>query len=182
LASSEGAFHTPSTSLSAAAGRTAEAVLTVGPALTEEAASVEGLRQTGDPFRRRTEERKRIGAVDTSAGGAMTAGAFQEAKKPLRRGRARSFRISWNAEGEEQHQDPNHHSAVIELGFAARSLVKLIENLVKSKQIQELDRPKRSPPNGLSRSLQASSKKPLPKPSSLVTLNFSLTLWVTSYP
>jgi len=115
LASSEGAFHTLSTSLSAAAGRTAEAALTVGSALTEEEASVEGLRQTGDPFCGRTEERKRIGAVNTSAGGAMTAGRcwmtageFHEAKKPLRRGGARSFRICWNAEGEKQHQGPNH--------------------------------------------------------------------------
>jgi len=148
LASSEGAFHTLSTSLSAAAGRTAEAALTVGPALTEEAASVEGLRQTGDPFRGRTEERKRIGAVNTSAGGAMTAGAFQEAKKPLRRGGARSFRISWNAEGEEQHQDPNYHPAVPELGFAARSLVNLSENLVKPNRSKNLINPREAHQTG----------------------------------
>jgi len=72
--SKEGAFHMLSTSLSGAVEKTEGRGLTGGPALIEEAASIEGLRQTGDPLLEGTGGRHRIGAANKTAGAATTAG------------------------------------------------------------------------------------------------------------
>ena len=111
-ASSEGAFHMLSTSLSGGVEKIAGRGLTGVPALIEEAASIEGLRQTGGPLRGGIEGRHRIGAETRTAGASTSTGRccriegrIPAAEKLLREGAARSFRICWNANARKQNRE-----------------------------------------------------------------------------
>jgi hypothetical protein len=44
----------------------------------------------------------------------------------------------------EQHQNPNNHTVVTQLGLSARFPVHMIENLFKPQQIQKLDQPQKT--------------------------------------
>ena len=111
LASSEGAFHTLSTSLSGAVEKIAGRAMTVGWALIEEVASIVGPSQTGDPLHEGTGGRHRIGAANRTAGASTSTGRccriegrIPAAGKLLREGAARSFRICWNAKAQKQNR------------------------------------------------------------------------------